>query len=120
MPYIDIHSEHVWIPARPLRSMEEARPMHDGGVWRCPACGTELDREEDGLVCPVHQIGWKAGREDEPPKALGGLAFMPDATGGVLIAGPGMAVSLPRPAAVNAFGMLGAFYGLTRIDGIRP
>lgn len=23
MPYIDIHNERVWIPERPLRSMEE-------------------------------------------------------------------------------------------------
>ena len=120
MPFIDIHGERVWIPERPLRSVEEARPVRDGGVWRCAACGTELDREENGLVCPFHQVGWETGREDEPPRALGGLAFMPDATGGVLIAGPGMAVSLSRPAAVNAFFALGAFYGLTRVDGIRP
>ncbi|RYQ02554.1 hypothetical protein PG22511B_0699 [Bifidobacterium pseudolongum subsp. globosum] len=25
MPYIDIHSERVWIPCHPLRSMEKAR-----------------------------------------------------------------------------------------------
>lgn len=24
MPYIDIHNERVWIPERPLRSMDEA------------------------------------------------------------------------------------------------
>ncbi len=24
MPYIDIHSERVWIPCHPLRSMEKA------------------------------------------------------------------------------------------------
>ena len=39
MPYIDIHNERVWIPERPLRSMDEARPMRDGDLWRCPACG---------------------------------------------------------------------------------
>ena len=38
MPYIDIHNERVWIPERPLRSMDEARPMRDGDLWRCPAC----------------------------------------------------------------------------------
>mgnify|MGYP000255525168 CR=1 FL=1 len=43
MPYIDIHNERVWIPERPLRSMDEARPMRDGDLWRCPACGRELD-----------------------------------------------------------------------------
>ena len=43
MPYIDIHNERVWIPERPLRSMDEARPMRDGNLWRCPACGHELD-----------------------------------------------------------------------------
>lgn len=61
MPYIDIHNERVWIPERPLRSMDEARPMRDGDLWRCPACGRELDEEEndDGtitLVCPAHQV----------------------------------------------------------------
>ena len=66
MPYIDIHNERVWIPERPLRSMDEARPMRDGDLWRCPACGRELDEEEndDGtitLVCPAHQVGWDAG-----------------------------------------------------------
>ena len=62
MPYIDIHNERVWIPERPLRSMDEARPMRDGDLWRCPACGRELDEEEndDGtitLVCPAHWTG---------------------------------------------------------------
>lgn len=57
MPYIDIHNERVWIPERPLRSMDEARPMRDGDLWRCPACGCELDWEENDygtvtLVCP--------------------------------------------------------------------
>ena len=47
MPYIDIHNERVWIPERPLRSMDEARPMRDGDLWRCPACGRELDEEEN-------------------------------------------------------------------------
>ena len=32
MPYIDIHNERVWIPERPLRSMDEARPMRDGDL----------------------------------------------------------------------------------------
>ena len=52
MPYIDIHNERVWIPERPLRSMDEARPMRDGDLWRCPACGRELDEEEndDGTI----------------------------------------------------------------------
>ena len=36
MSYIDIHNERVWIPERPLRSMDEARPMRDGDLWRCP------------------------------------------------------------------------------------
>lgn len=43
MPYIDIHNERVWIPERPLRSMDEARPMRDGDLRRCPACERELD-----------------------------------------------------------------------------
>ena len=90
MPYIDIHNERVWIPERPLRSMDEARPMRDGDLWRCPACGCELDWEEndDGtitLVCPAHQVGWDAGHEDEP-YPMGGLVFRPTVGGGVLIA----------------------------------
>lgn len=124
MPYIDIHNERVWIPARPLRSMEEARPTQDGGVWRCPACGIELDREEndDGtvtLVCPNHQVGWDVGREDEP-YPMGGLVLHPTVGGGVLIAGPCMAVCMDRTSAVNTFFALGEAYGLTRIEGVRP
>lgn len=124
MPYIDIHNERVWIPARPLRSMEEARPMRDGDLWRCPSCGRELDREEndDGtitLVCPSHQIGWDAGHEDEP-YPMGGLVFRPTMGGGVLITGPCLAVCLDRTSAVNAFFALGGMYGLTRIEGVRP
>lgn len=96
MPYIDIHNERVWIPERPLRSMDEARPMRDGDLWRCPACGRELDEEEndDGtitLVCPAHQVGWDAGHEDEP-YPMGGLVFRLTMGGGVFIAGPCMAV----------------------------
>lgn len=45
MPYIDIHNERVWIPERPLRSMDEARPMRDGDLRRCPACGLERPLE---------------------------------------------------------------------------
>lgn len=124
MPYIDIHNERVWIPERPLRSMDEARPMRDGDLWRCPACGRELDEEEndDGtitLVCPAHQVGWDAGHEDEP-YPMGGLVFRPTMGGGVLIAGPCMAVCLDRTSAVNAFFALGETYGLTRIEGVRP
>uniref|UniRef100_UPI003FF0BF0C hypothetical protein n=1 Tax=Bifidobacterium adolescentis TaxID=1680 RepID=UPI003FF0BF0C len=86
MPYIDIHNERVWIPERPLRSMDEARPMRDGDLWRCLACGRELDEEEndDGtitLVCPAHQVGWDAGHEDEP-YPMGGLVFRPTMDGG--------------------------------------
>ncbi len=86
MPYIDIHNERVWIPERPLRSMDEARPMRDGDLWHCPACGRELDEEEndDGtitLVCPAHQVGWDAGHEDEP-YPMGGLVFRPTMGGG--------------------------------------
>ena len=89
MPYIDIHNERVWIPERPLRSMDEARPMRDGDLWRCPACGRELDEEEndDGtitLVCPAHQVGWDAGHEDEP-YPMGGLVFRLTMGGGVFI-----------------------------------
>ena len=57
MPYIDIHNERVWIPERPLRSMDEARPMRDGDLWRCPACWARMFRSAplDGgpatLVC---------------------------------------------------------------------
>lgn len=124
MPYIDIHNERVWIPERPLRSMDEARPMRDGDLWRCPACGRELDEEEndDGtitLVCPAHQVGWGAGHEDEP-YPMGGLVFRPTMGGGVFIAGPCMAVCLDRTSAVNAFFALGETYGLTRIEGVRP
>lgn len=107
MPYIDIHNERVWIPERPLRSMDEARPMRDGDLWRCPACGRELDEDEndDGiitLVCPAHQVGWDAGHEDEP-YPMGGLVFRLTMGGGVFIAGPCMAVCLDRTSAVNAF-----------------
>ncbi|MGJ0645013.1 hypothetical protein [Bifidobacterium adolescentis] len=123
MPYIDIHNERVWIPERPLRSMDEARPMRDGDLWRCPACGRELDEEEndDGtitLVCPAHQVGWDAGHEDEP-YPMGGLVFRPTMGYGVFIAGPCMAVCLDRTSAVNAFFALGETYGLTRIEGVR-
>ena len=103
MPYIDIHNERVWIPERPLRSMDEARPMRDGDLWRCPA----------------HQVGWDAGHEDEP-YPMGGLVFRPTMGGGVFIAGPCMAVCLDRTSAVNAFFALGETYGLTRIEGVRP
>ena len=104
MPYIDIHNERVWIPERPLRSMEEARPMRDGDLWRCPACGCELDWEEN----------------DDGTYPMGGLVFRPTVGGGVLIAGPCMAVCLDRTSAVNAFFALGETYGLTRIEGVRP
>lgn len=81
--------------------------MRDGDLWRYPACGCELDWEEndDGtvtLVCPSHQVGWDAGHEDGP-YPMGGLVFRPTVGGGVLIAGPCMAVCLDRTSAVNAF-----------------
>ena len=111
MPYIDIHNERVWIPERPLRSMDEARPMRDGDLWRGPACGRELDEEEndDGtitLVCPAHQVGWDAGHEDEPYPMVGRNTSPP--------------MGLDRTSAVNAFFALGETYGLTRIEGVRP
>ena len=98
--------------------------LKQNNLWRCPACGRELDEEEndDGtitLVCPAHQVGWGAGHEDEP-YPMGGLVFRPTMGGGVFIAGPCMAVCLDRTSAVNAFFALGETYGLTRIEGVRP
>lgn len=88
MPYIDIHNERVWIPERPLHSMDEARPMRDGDLWRCPACGRELDEEEndDGtitLVClrcglerPLEPV---AGPPEPYTRAMRALDMLADA-----------------------------------------
>lgn len=88
MPYIDIHNERVWIPERPLRSMDEARPMRDGDLRRCPACGRELDEEEndDGtitLVClryglerPLEPV---AGPPEPYTRAVRALDMLADA-----------------------------------------
>ena len=61
--------------------MDEARPMRDGDLRRCPACGRELDEEEndDGtitLVCPAHQVGWGA-RTRRPYHSTGPVPVRP-------------------------------------------
>lgn len=89
MPYIDIHNERVWIPERPLRSMDEARPMRDGDLWRCPACWARMFRSAplDGgpatLVClrcglerPLEPV---AGPPEPYTRAVRALDMLADA-----------------------------------------